>query len=386
MWPNNRSLEQGIAMITALLVMVLMSAMLVGFTAVIMSDQRFRFIDKDRAQAFYAASGGIEKLTTDLGNVFFANIAPTGAQIAAITNTPPSIPGVTYTASSAPTPLPASDLSSYYCGPAPKTTSIKGANGYTIMYCTDASGNPVTTATSPIRSGPYEGLIALQTPYQIDVTARTAAGGEAHLIRTMNAVAIPVFQFGIFSDVDLAFFAGPNFDFGGRVHTNGNLFLSQGTGATLTLRDKVTAVKEVIRQRLENGVSIDTPAAHTGNVNMATSPTSFRLLGRTEGSVVDGVGSALNDPTWQNLSIGTYNLYIRNGRTGAKPLNLPLITVGGTNPDLVRRPPPNEDVANPVLYNERLYTKASLRILLSDTAADILGLPGVTSTPPVQLD
>ena len=55
-----------------------------------------------------------------------------------------------------------------------------------------------------IKTGPFEGLIAQQTPYQLDVTARTATGGEVHLIRTMEAVAIPVFQFGMFSDVDLS--------------------------------------------------------------------------------------------------------------------------------------------------------------------------------------
>ena len=58
-------------MITTLLVLMLMSALLVGFTAVVMSDQRYRFIDRDRGQAFYAASGGVEKLTADLGNLFF---------------------------------------------------------------------------------------------------------------------------------------------------------------------------------------------------------------------------------------------------------------------------------------------------------------------------
>jgi hypothetical protein len=48
------------------------------------------------------------------------------------------------------------------------------------------------------------------------------------LERELNTVAIPVFQFGIFSETDLSFFAGPNFNFGGRVHTNGNLFLASG--------------------------------------------------------------------------------------------------------------------------------------------------------------
>ena len=51
--------QSGIAMITTLLVLMLMSALLVGFTTVVMSDQRYRFIDRDRNQAFYAASAGV---------------------------------------------------------------------------------------------------------------------------------------------------------------------------------------------------------------------------------------------------------------------------------------------------------------------------------------
>src|ERR1019366_2532530 len=54
-------------------------------------------------------------------------------------------------------------------------------------------------------------------------------------------------------------------------------------------------------------------------------------------------------------------------------------------PDLVRRPLPNENTTNPQLYGERLFPKASLRIPLSDTAADITGLPGVTATAPISL-
>ena len=52
---------------------------------------------------------------------------------------------------------------------------------------------------------------------------------------------------------------------------------------------------------------------------------------------------------------------------------------------MIRRPPVGENVANPVLFNERLFTKGSIRILLSDLAADITNLPTVTATPPVNL-
>jgi Tfp pilus assembly protein PilX len=362
--------ERGIAMITTLLVMMLLSALLVGFTAVVMSDSRYRIIDRNRSQAFYAASAGVEKATAELGNLFFTNIAPTRAQVTAQT-TAPTIAGVQFTSPTAP---------SVQTG-----WATVGTNGYAVSFKPDASGNPGIASSTPIKSGPFEGLIAQQTPYQIDVSARTASGGEVHLVRNLESVAIPVFQFGMFSDVDLSFFAGPDFDFGGRVHTNGNLFLSQGTGGTLTLRDKVTAVGEVIRQRMQNGASIDTAPAHAGTVRVAKAPATFRPLLRTEGSVVDGVNSPLNDPTWHTTSLATYNSWIRNGRTGAKILNLPLITVGGTNPDLIRRAPANENNTNPVLFGERMFTRASLRILLSDNAADITSLPGVTNTAPVQL-
>ena len=267
-------------MITALLMLMLMSALLVGFTAVIMSDQRYRFIDHDRGQAYYAASGGIEKLTSDMGNLFFSQLAPTSAQVTNLTSSAflppyPVSAGITYSAVAAPGPLPASLLASYYCGPASLPTALApstvGTNGYTITFCTDATGNPVSTfptlQTSEVMVGHLmPGLIALQTPYQLDVTAKTSTGGETHLVRTMNSVAIPVFQFGTFSDVDLAFFAGSDFNFGGRAHTNGNIFLAEGTGNTLTMNGKVTAVGEVITQQLQNGVSINTAPAHAGTV------------------------------------------------------------------------------------------------------------------------
>ncbi len=384
--------ERGIALITTLLVLMLISALLVGFTTVVMSDQRYRFIDRDRGQAFYAASGALEKMTSDLGNLFLRNVAPTDSQVAALTasSAKPSITDVTFASSSAPAPVAASELSNLHCytsGGVTRQVRTVGSNGYTITFCANSSNNPTTTADPTlIRSGAYEGLVALKTPYQLDVTARTAAGGEVHLVRTIEAVAIPVFQFGIFSDVDLAFNAGDDFTFGGRVHTNGNLFLAEAGGSTLTIGDKITAVKEVVREVLSNGVSIDT-SGHTGTVKIAKAPGSYITFGRNQGSVTAGPGSSQNEPTWHTMSLSTSNGYIRNGRTGAKALNLPLVTVGGSTPDVTKRPKVNEDNDNANLFNERLFSKASLRILLSDTAADIMSLPTVDQTvQPILLD
>jgi hypothetical protein len=416
------STERGIAMITTLLVLMLMSALLVGFTTIVMSDQRYRFIDRDRGQAFYAAAGGIEKLAADLGDRFLISVAPTATQINDLTATPPSItdglghPIVTYAADTPPTALPASLLTRYHCRADPTTGRTKTArrttnnDGYSITFCRyddDPAGNPTTSddATTITGTGSYAGLIGLQTPYQLDVTAKTLTGGEVHLVRTVTAVAIPVFQFMIFSESDQSFFAGPNFGFAGRVHTNGNLWLAQGDGATLTMTGRVTALRDVIRQNLSNGISIDNGSGWAGAVNLATStaaPAGNRNLLRTEGSI-EGMPGSPGYSGWQTLSLGgspvNYNGFLRSGTvgarvgTGAKRLNLPLTTPGilgcvpspCTNVEIVRRPLVGEDMTD-ILYNERLFSKASLRILLSDTPGDITNLPGVSAGAPVPLD
>jgi len=400
--------DRGIALITALLVMMLISALLVGFTTVVMTDQRYRFIDKDRNQAFYAAAGAVEKMTADLGNTFYKNVGITAAMVQSMvaTTSEPSIPNVTYTATNPPTVLPGSELTSQHCystlvnqptqgSPAVnRQTKQVGGNGYSITYCADTStNNPTTLADAKtITTGTYAGLYALKTPFQIDVTALTSTGGEVHLARTIEAVSIPVFQFGIFSDVDQSFHAGSNFGFGGRVHTNGFLYLAEGTNSTLTLSSQVTAYKDIIRSVLANGNSINN-TGHLGTVNMAKSNGAFRALASTEGSVQGGPGST-PWAGWPPLSISTYNGWIKDGAagatrgTGAKQLTLPIVApgVGGTNVDILRRPKPGEDPTS-ILYGERLFNKASIRVVLSDLSTDITNIPGIDNTqPPLSLE
>jgi len=199
----------------------------------------------------------------------------------------------------------------------------------------------------------------------------------------LQTVAIPVFQFGIFSDTDLSFHAGPDFNFGGRVHTNGNLFLAEGDGSVLTLSNRVTAVKEVVRKNLINGWP--TSSNYNGRVDVTKVPGAYRALAFSEGSVLGTIGSLANEPTWTNLSIGTYNGNIRSRTTGARRMDLPLVGMGATPIDLIRRPPPGENVANPEVLAQRFFAMASLRIILSDTPDNLTTLPTVTGTAPMQL-
>ena len=302
--------ESGIALIAALLILVLLSALCVGYILTVTSDQGLIGVDRDQNRAFYGSLAGLERLTADLGTLFSTNYAPSAAQINALTAVPPAITDISFVAPG-------------------------GGSGYQIQFTTDAQGRPSAT-TRTIPSGPYEGLVGLITQYTMTSTAHTLTSSEVRMRRTLQTVAVPVFQFGVFSETDLSFHAGPNFNFGGRIHTNGNLYLAEGDGSVLTLSNRVTAVGEVIRKNLINGWATSTN--YNGRVDVTTAPGAYRALAFGEGSLVDTIGSAQNEPTWTNLSIGAYNGNIRNGRTGARRMDLPLVSMGASPVDLIRRP------------------------------------------------
>lgn len=357
--------EDGIAMIVTLMVLVLVSALMVGFTTAIIADQRASGLDRDQTQAYAAAHAGLEQLTADLSGLFATDFSPSAAEISNLTANPPDLQNFTF-------------------------VEPGGASGYRINFNPDAQGNPAPEASTgtTISAGPYQGLRGTITPYNITVTARTRGGAEVRMRRTLQTVAMPVFQFGMFSDADLGFFADHDFQFGGRIHTNGSLYLAQAgnTSDRLTLPDRITAFNEVIRTHLMNGYDGSTDYRGTVRV-IKNPPNNYRNLARDEGSLVANDFAVLNEPRWTSLSIGTYASNIRNGRTGARRLDLPFVAQGNSSIELIRRPAPgsNEDTSNPVLFNQRLFAQASIRILLSDTANAITTLPTVTSAAPVAL-
>jgi hypothetical protein len=373
------------------------------FAAVSM-EQRSHAIDRDQTQVYSAAHGGLEKLTADLAALFLSDFSPNRTQLNALTASSrlPDIPGFEYTAP----------------GGAP-------GSGYTISWTGSPASDPVPAADSMITAGPYAGLKGLLTRYDVTVTARSRGGSEVRLRRGLQTVAVPVFQFGVFSDSDLTFFGGDNFDFGGRVHTNGNLWLSEAAGSTLLFTDRITAYGDVNRRYLPNGLEA-APNGMSGPVQILTaignlaSARTLRYTSNNESSVTNNrggfwTGTATADVTacaalipaktapcwmangattnnggagltaWTTVSQTSYAGNISNRHTGATVLRLPLVSQGATPIDLIRRPPSTE-AANNVVFGQRYFAMASLRILLSDRPEDITSLATVTGTAPVFLD
>jgi hypothetical protein len=362
--------QAGIALITTLLLLMLMSAMVVGFVLLVTEGQRLSGMNNDQSRAFYGAEAGMEKLTADLGALFSNTYAPSGPQVNALTTTPPALPATA--------PI--------------QFVDSQGNSSYQITFPKDGNGNPLA-AFAQITSGssPYQGMTALETPYTLTVGARTTNGAEVKLQRSLQTVGIPLFQFGIYCDGDCGFFPGPNFNFGGRVHTNGNLFLNSGgpagAGPTavgsnqLWLANPVTAAKEIFRDCLSNTNPESAAGNHPGSVEITKGGGAFQALGFGQGSQIACVNSGKN-PAWPGIS-ASFN---GNLRSNVKPLSLTITLLGSSHPvDIIRRPVAGEKAANPGVLGERYFAEASLRILLSDNAADITGLDCVSGGAPFNL-
>src|SRR5260370_36889269 len=120
----------------------------------------------------------------------------------------------------------------YSLSPFPSTTAIQNVatltnvppaadlNGTTfsqsqIVVPTDSSGNPAFFATT-VHGGNNDGLLAQVLPLQLQTTAvRPGAGEHASMTRQGEVALTPCFQFGVFSNTAVDFFASPNFVFSG---------------------------------------------------------------------------------------------------------------------------------------------------------------------------
>ena len=202
-----RKSERGMSLMIVLLVMMLLSALTVGFMTSIMADTRSSGVDRDETQAYAVAHAGMEKLTSDLAALFNTDYSPNGTQISAVAAKKPTMTGFDYVDP---------DNSSGY--KVQFTAKISGVNTIVQTPTTEIPVPDDPTTGTTIAAGPYQGFKGLVTHYNIMVTARSTGGGEVRMRRELQTVAVPVFQFGLFSEGSLAFHSSDDFNFGGRVH------------------------------------------------------------------------------------------------------------------------------------------------------------------------
>ncbi len=390
--------SRGFTLIAALLLTLLLSAMAVGLLYLVTNEQRMGNNDLENNLAYYGAEAGIENLTAELSQLYQSSQSPNAAAINALTD--PAVP------SNFPTGITGSNI-----------TNMNYVESIT-WPATQTNGLPCPNAPNPcgawdiVGSGSDQGMVASLIPFNLQVTATRAAaaaevtnnaaitptGSSVNLTRTVEVAQLPAFEFGVFCDGDCDYFAGPNFNFGGRVHTNGNLFLASGSNLTFT--DKIAAVGQVVTDQLENGWP--TNNGYTGNVWVpnasggcpaAPAPgpgPGTNCIQLTQGSWAGGYPPSPPIPcpgcagapnaAWTGISTVTFAGFITNGLTGATKLSLPFVQASKVGAiEIIRRPAPGDSA---LLSNSRLYNKAAIRILLADTLGDLH--PGRVVPDPAQ--
>ncbi len=352
-----RHSSKGFALASAMLIVLLLAGISAGTMYLVNTESRLVATDLEGAQAFYGAEAGMEKMMADISLLYSAILAPTVSDIQGLgaTTYQPVLANISYP-----------DYS------------------FTVP---NVSGVPIVEVRT-ISSGQNEGLLAYITKVTLSVTALAPTASEVKMEREIEMALIPVFQFGLFSETDLSYFPGPGFDFAGRVHTNGNLFLATSSSSGLVFHNKITAVGEVIRAELANGLGT-VATGRTQPILIPTAPAgcdggqpACRDLDENEGSKVGGVTSTDN-ASWSSLSLTTYNGFVLNGDTGAKAMDLPFVSPGLRAIEMIRRPKATED-PNSLVGKSRMYNMAQIRVLISDTAAENPGGAGVqlANVPP----
>jgi hypothetical protein len=355
--------SRGFTLIASLLVLVLLSAIAASLLFMVQGAGQVGSNDLESSQAYYGAESGMELLTADLAALYQQSQSPTPIQLTNLTNSPP-------------------------------TSAMIGSMAYkeSIVWTPDANGNPASH-TSVISAGSNAGLTAEIIPLTLNVSAVRPGGAAVNMTRGVEVALIPVFQFGVFSDSDLSYFAGPNFDFQGRVHTNGNLFLAEGNGNSLVLDDKVTAVKEIVRDRLANnftdGVNyqggvfaLNKGGGCDGTVAQAIVKATCKTfpIGNASwnGGIPTGAGgfnsnAAPND--WSTVSNTYFNKFLGNGLSlGVAPLTLPFVQGANSSKDqiqIIRKTIDPAELPGSALGSSREYNRANIRVLLANTQADL---------------
>lgn len=371
-----RNSKRGFTLIAALMILLLLSGMSIGLLYMVTGSSRISGNDMETNQAYYAAQSGMEQMTTDVASLYQANLNPLQSNLNSMAT----------------------------------TSSGKSAAMFSgTSFVESATLNGATTSNI-ISQGNDAGLTAELVPITMKVTAIRPSGAAVSMTRGVEAAIIPVFQFGVFSQSDLSYFAGPPFYFQGRVHTNGNLFLAANSGP-LVFGSKVTAVGQIIRDQLANGYS---GSDYKGSVyvpNQTGGCDSYIAAGAS-GSVPSNcidVGTDSNKsendaswsggyPTggqantnWKSRSTGEFNSMLGNATSiGVTALNLPFVqsNTSGQAADpieIIREPLSTESPSSPE-GGSREFNKANIRILLADTEAELHPTGTANDSADVHLD
>ncbi|MEZ5345847.1 MAG: hypothetical protein R2681_09870 [Pyrinomonadaceae bacterium] len=199
---RNNTSERGAALVVALMILVL----LMGFVALAISKTSTETIitnnDISESQTYAASEAALENTTRDFVDLFETKLVPSDQDVDQV-----------------------------------KLNVPYGFADYTFLNDikkTNASRSIIMTG------GNYGGLTAIRDSWEIRTFATNSATDvKVEVKRRFYSDRIPIFQFGAFYEDDLELNRPPLFTFGGRIHSNGNMFITASARYGIYLNSKL---------------------------------------------------------------------------------------------------------------------------------------------------
>lgn len=340
--------ERGSAIVIALLIMGLLMVFVTLALSRTTTEAMIMGNDAANARAFYAAQASLEVTTRNFNKIFDTKLTPTQT-----------------------------DLDDIQSNASTQNSWQSQFTDYTFTQ-TISPSDPTKIKTQnnvSIAAGPYQGLKAARDVWQITTTATGLTGEQVQLTRDYYSNKLPIFQFGAFYEHDMDFWPGPAMYMGGRVHTNGNLYVSASAG--LHFQSRVTSAREIVHDKSRNGGSM----YYTDNVFVTDGGAGEVQV--TEGSVNNGpkITGYVADPAepdepagTTNTNWGTFSAAFNGNLTAHAPkLKMPLQNGGNDPVEIIKR---GKNGDNNVLSASRYYNKACIRVTLDDSRAKLPGGAG----------
>lgn len=374
--------EHGVALVTTLLIMSLLLGFVVLALSRISAESRAAYNDAAEAKTLAASEAGLEDATRDFATVLEHKLNPSDEDLERI-----------------------------------RTSEVEG---FTENFDFEKSLIPVGEAKLiTIQSGAFQGLYSLRDEWQINVTAHESVSDVR--VRTMRRFynhRIPLFQFGAFYQDDLELNRPPLFTFSGKVHTNGNLFVSSfplASGGGIFFKSKVTVAGEIVNDVWKTGTKLAAGTDDTGDVHFPNASGANQKLTVGNGSVTctNGTGGILEEiggrgrvfpypnctknSNWASFS----QRFEGNLTANTKELRLPLDRLDLPLIEIMRRGKNVGDKANSggiitnvtsmsqdnlTVSQERYANKQGIRISLADAKNKLPGCADVTGQCGVRLD
>jgi len=292
--------ESGIVLLICLAILFLLS--LIGIASISTSNNDMQIADNEyRATgAFYAAESGLEIASAAITTSYETSGAP-------------------------PSPLPSDS-----------TTELH----YAYNYTTTDDGPAVN---KQLDEGAYKGLYGLVKTFTVNSLGQDLSSNSGvELQIQISDALIPLFQFAVFYENDLEIANEPIMTLGGRVHTNGDVYLN--TWSDLYLDSYVTAAGSIYHgMKSGSGLSVT-----SNNVWIKGDDGIYKSMKNADNTFLDA-----HDDNWVTESLNRWGGRVEDGNHGTSQLYLPVVSDG----DPIRMIDPDNGGSNPDSYENQADLK-----------------------------